>query len=59
MTDEFVLEKLGNLMNCVRETNVTLRWLILHRKTNHKELKEYVLDSSNPVDILKTLLVCA
>lgn len=34
MTDEFVLYKITALMNCLRESNICLRWLILHRATN-------------------------
>jgi hypothetical protein len=35
MTDDFVTYNLAGMMNLVRDSNVTLRWLILHRKTNH------------------------
>lgn len=33
MSEEFVTENLGSLMSCVRDSNVSLRWLMLHRKT--------------------------
>ena len=46
-------------MNCLRDSNVTLRWLILHRKTTHSKLKQMIDEVSNPIDILKLLLVCA
>lgn len=35
MTEEFVLNKLNSLMNCLRDSNVTVRWLMLHRRTSH------------------------
>lgn len=31
ITDEFVLDKVDKLMNCVRDCNITVRWFMLHR----------------------------
>ena len=31
ITDEYVLDKVDKLMNCVRDCNITVRWLRLHR----------------------------
>lgn len=59
MTDEFVLYKLTSLMNCLRDTNVTLRWLILHRRSSHEKLRVIIENVSNPVDILRLMLICA
>lgn len=59
LTDEFVLYKITNLMTVLRESNVTLKWLILHRNTTHTKIKPIITDVSNPVDILKLLLVTA
>lgn len=30
LTQEFVLEKSSKLLSCVRESNITIRWLMLH-----------------------------
>ena len=35
MTDQYVTYNLTTMMNCVRDSNVALRWLILHRNTVH------------------------
>ena len=59
MTDEYVTYNLTVMMNCVRDSNVTLRWLILHRKTNHEKLREIVVSLSNEVGILRLMLVCS
>ena len=31
LTDEFALDNTPALLHCVRECNVTIRWLMLHR----------------------------
>ena len=30
LTEEYVLDHIPKLMNCLRDCNVTLRWLMLH-----------------------------
>ena len=30
LAEDFVLDNVGKLMNCLRECNVTLRWIMLH-----------------------------
>lgn len=47
MTDEFVTYNLVPMMNCVRDSNVTLRWLMLHRKTVHGKIREIIVSQSN------------
>ena len=47
MTDEYVTYNLGTMMNCVRDSNVCLRWLILHRNTVHDKIRETVHTESN------------
>jgi len=32
LIEEFVLDHTKELMNCLRDANVTLRWLMLHKK---------------------------
>jgi WASH complex subunit strumpellin len=39
MTDEYVTYNLTSMMNCVRDSNVALRWLILHRNTVHDKIR--------------------
>jgi hypothetical protein len=57
MTDELVIYNLNTMMNCLRDSNVTLRWLILHRKTVNEKLKEIVVSLSNEVGLLRLMLV--
>jgi|JI61114C2RNA_FD_contig_51_1460842_length_1831_multi_3_in_0_out_0_3 WASH complex subunit strumpellin len=59
MNEEFVLNKLNSLMNCLRDCNVTVRWLMLHRKTSHEKLRQMMKEATNPTDILKLLLTCS
>lgn len=59
MTDEFITYNLMTMMNCVRDTNVTLRWLILHRNTVNDKLKEIIHSLSNEVGLLRLMLVCS
>ena len=33
---DFVLDNVGKLMNCLRECNVTLRWIMLHTAAGTK-----------------------
>jgi hypothetical protein len=49
MTDEFVTYNLNDLVNLLRQSNVCLRWLMLHRKTTLDKLREIVEKASTPV----------
>lgn len=42
LLEEFVLDNLKELMICLRDANVTIRWLMLHRHCRNKKLKEIV-----------------
>ena len=57
MTDEYVTYNLLTMMNCLRDSNVTLRWLILHRKTANDKLREIIVSLSNEVGLLRLMLV--
>ncbi|XP_077866142.1 WASH complex subunit 5-like [Saccoglossus kowalevskii] len=65
LTEEYVLDNIPKLMNCLRECNVTIRWLMLHTAEgawdNNKrcrQLKEQVLlDSKFNPQVLFTLLL--
>ncbi len=30
LVEDYVLDNIGRLMSCIRECNVTLRWIMLH-----------------------------
>ena len=55
--DEFVLDKVDKLMNCVRECNISVRWLMLHRQTVIKTAQDYINQIIKPDDILHLLLI--
>lgn len=42
LQEEFVLDHVKELMNCLRDSNVTIRWLMLHKNTKNKKLREIV-----------------
>ena len=48
------------LMNCLRDSNVTMRWLMLHKNCRNKKYKEIIDDGANKdermKDIVKLLL---
>jgi Hereditary spastic paraplegia protein strumpellin len=48
-------------MNCFREANVTIRWLMLHKKCKDKKYSEIIEDPKNKVakekDIVRLLLL--
>ena len=59
MSEEYVLNKLNSLMNCVRDSNITIRWLMLHRKTTHEKLRDIIHSKTNPTKILRLFLICS
>ncbi len=59
MTDEYVTYNLTSMMNCVRDSNVTLKWLMLHRNTVHEKIREVIVLQSNEVGLLRLMLACS
>jgi WASH complex subunit strumpellin len=56
LIEEFILDNIHKLLTCVRNCNVTLRWLMLHNDTEVANLKQIVTSASNAEDILYLLL---
>lgn len=65
LTEEFVLDNIPKLMNCLRDCNVTIRWLILHNAEGPwdfnkrcRQLREQVMTDSkyNPQRLFELLL---
>jgi len=56
LTEEFVLDKINNLIQVIREANVTIRWLILHRNTVYKKAADLILPSFSKEQILTLIL---
>ncbi|KAL2650279.1 hypothetical protein R1flu_018407 [Riccia fluitans] len=61
LTQDYVLSNMASLLSCLRNCNVTLRWLLLHRTTASKKLRDAVVgnsatQSSNDDTLLSLLL---
>lgn len=59
LDEEYVLEKYESLLTILRESNITVRWLMLHRNTTHPEVKKIVTKDFNQKKVLALLLVCS
>lgn len=44
-------------MSCVRDCNITVRWLLLHRQTVIKTAKDFIYEKCDPENILHLLLI--
>ena len=42
LLEEFCLDKIKDLSTCLRDANVTIRWIMLHRHARDKRYKEIV-----------------
>lgn len=45
LVDQFVIDNVNPLLDCIRKCNVVLRWRMLHRRTGHKKFQEVILVS--------------
>lgn len=45
LTETYVLDHVSRLLNCLRDANVTLRWLTLHTNSRTKRLRDLVMQS--------------
>ncbi len=63
LIEEYVLDNINKLLSCLRNCNVTLRWLILHRTSNfegpnaNKKLKKDIIQSMTDPEIILLLLL--
>jgi hypothetical protein len=53
LIEEYALDHTKELMNCLRDSNVTLRWLMLHRKCKNKKFIETIDDGANKDERMK------
>ncbi|KAF0972785.1 hypothetical protein FDP41_009034 [Naegleria fowleri] len=56
LVEEYVLDNINKLVACLRDCNVTLRWLLLHRTSQNKKVNELISSMTNPEEILLLLL---
>ena len=59
LTQEFVLSNMTSLVACLRDSNIALRWLLLHQNTMNKKLKEIVVaeGGAGGSDLLLSLIL--
>lgn len=57
LTEDLVLDKLQDIMNTIREANVTVRWFLLQRTTVHKKLNEQINEKLQPEKVISLLLL--
>ena len=60
LIEEFVLDHTKELTDCLRDANVTIRWLMLHKNCKNKKFREIIEDGPNKAarekDIVTLLL---
>lgn len=59
LTNEFVLQKMDNLLNLLRDANTACKWLMLHRLAARDELRNIVCELGKQDTILSLLLYTA
>mmetsp|Transcript_24845 Transcript_24845/g.36645 ORF Transcript_24845/g.36645 Transcript_24845/m.36645 type:complete len:1170 (+) Transcript_24845:53-3562(+) len=56
LTQEYLLDNMNLLMNCMRGCNVSLRWRLMHRRTEVEALRKIVYSTMPAEDIVTLLL---
>ena len=56
LIEEYVLENVTRLLHCLTDTNVTIRWLMLHKTSRNKELKELINSNHTNEELVDLLL---
>ncbi len=60
LNEDFVLNNIEKLLNCIRISNTNMRWLMLHRKSSDRRFKNIVLLSGvSPKRLVRLLLTSA
>jgi len=56
LQQDYLLDHLHELLDCIRECNISLRWRLLHRKSKNEIYRKIIYDIINP-SIIVTLLL--
>lgn len=56
LQEEFVLDHVKELMMCLRDSNVTIRWIMIHRLCKNKKFREVIEAGCSAKDITNLLL---
>lgn len=59
LLEEYVLDNVKALLDCLRDSNVTVRWLMLHNNCKNKEFRETVQKSYDKATLVNFLLQLA
>ena len=57
LSEDFVLDNIQKLLNCIRLSNTSIRWLMLHRKTSDRRFRNVINISGVSPQTLITLLL--
>ena len=56
MNEDYVLDNINPLLTLMRESNVILKWILLHKITTHKKYKELINSDLRNNDLISFLL---
>lgn len=56
LLEDYVLDNVKDLLECLRDSNVTIRWLMLHTNCKSKEFKEVVEKSYEKALLINFIL---
>lgn len=56
LIEEYILDHIVKLLNCARNCNVTLRWLMLHMNSQNKKISQVVVGKNNLIPIIGLLM---
>lgn len=59
LLEEYVLDNVKALLECLRDSNVTIRWLMLHNNCRSKEYKDLIQKSYDKNFLVNFLLQLA
>ena len=62
LTEQMLLDRMHDLLDCARQCNAALRWRLLHRRATHAKWRSVIMvkaGSSGDADSLMTLLLKA
>lgn len=56
LTQDYVLDHMADLLNCVRSCNIAFRWRVLHRRTSDDAYSKIILEGVTPQTVVTLLL---
>ena len=56
LQQDYLLDHLHEILDCIRECNISLRWRLLHNKCKNDNYRKIILNLMNPIIIVTLLL---